>query len=81
MDIDELISNGQKNAGDDMGSVQGDIVSRKFLYISLLIIYTALAFVLVYYTVKKRYNFPIGIACIVRTKLQLEKVYQFSCTL
>ena len=79
MDIDDLISNVQKNAGDDMGGVQGDIISRNVLYISLLIIYTALAFVLVYFTVKKRYNFPIGIACIVKTKLQLEKVGRSFC--
>ena len=59
MDIDELISNAQKTAGDNMGGVQGDIISRKVLYISLLLIYTALALVLLYFTIKKRYNFPI----------------------
>ena len=61
MDIDELISNAQKTAGDSIWGVEGDILRHNVLYISLLLINIALAFVRVHFTIKKRYNSPINI--------------------
>ena len=54
MDIDELISNAQKTAGDSIWGVEGDILRHNVLYISLLLINIALAFVRVHFTIKKR---------------------------
>ena len=56
MDIDEMVSNAQKNAGDNMGVFQGDIFLRNMLNISLLLINLAVAFGKVYITIKKRCN-------------------------